>query len=105
SDQALSVTQLNRMVGSLLQGSFSRIRVRGEISNFTRAASGHWYFSIKDDQAMVRSVMFRSRTQLASVTPRVGDQVELLASVSLYEARGDYQLLVDALRPAGRGDL
>ncbi len=54
---------------------------------------------------MVRSVMFRSRTQLASVTPRVGDQVELLASVSLYEARGDYQLLVDALRPAGRGDL
>lgn len=100
-----TVSELNRTVGRLLQGQFSRIWVRGEISNFTQAASGHWYFSIKDGSAMVRAVMFRSRAQATGLVPRVGDQFEFCASVSLYEARGDYQLQVESLRRAGRGDL
>lgn len=79
--------------------------VSGEISNFTRAASGHWYFTLKDDSAQVRSVMFRSRAQLIDFTPREGDCVEVRGSVSLYTARGDFQLNVDLIRRAGMGSL
>lgn len=105
SEHIWSVSELNRTVARALQDRFSRIWVRGEISNFTQAASGHWYFSIKDGAAMVRAVMFRSRAQASGLTPRVGDQFEFRVSVSLYEARGEYQLLVESLRRAGRGDL
>lgn len=59
TDEVWTVGQLNRRVGDMLQGQFSRIWVRGEVSNFTAAASGHWYFSIKDERAAVRAVMFR----------------------------------------------
>lgn len=100
-----SVSQLNQQVAQLLQDQFSRIWVRGEISNFTQAASGHWYFSIKDGSAMVRAVMFRSRALATGLTPKVGDQFEFRVNVTLYEARGDYQLQVESLRRAGRGDL
>lgn len=100
-----TVSQLNRQVAQTLQQQFSRIWVRGEISNFTQAASGHWYFSIKDGSAMVKAVMFRSRALASGISPKVGDQFEFRANVSLYEARGDYQLQVEALRRAGRGDL
>lgn len=100
-----TVSELNQRVARTLQQQFSRIWVRGEISNFTQAASGHWYFSIKDGGAMVRAVMFRSRAQASGLMPRVGDQFEFRVSVSLYEARGDYQLQVESLRRAGRGDL
>lgn len=104
-DQVLTVTELNRHVAQVLQTRFSRIWVKGEISNFTQAASGHWYFSIKDSGAMVRAVMFRSRAQATGIVPKVGDQFEFYAGVSLYEPRGDYQLIVESLRRAGRGDL
>lgn len=100
-----TVSELNRTVARTLQDHFSRIWVRGEISNFTQAASGHWYFSIKDGSATVRAVMFRSRAQATGLMPQVGDQFEFRVSVSLYEARGDYQLLVESMRRAGRGDL
>src|SRR5690625_2537944 len=104
-DRIWTVSELNRSVARALQQQFSRIWVRGEISNFTRAASGHWYFSIKDGTAMVRAVMFRSRAQASGLDPRVGDQFEFRAGVSIYEARGDYQLIVESMRRAGRGDL
>lgn len=101
----LSVTQLNRQVGKLLETCFSQIWVRGEISNFTRAASGHWYFSIKDEAAAVRAVMFRGRTAAVGFLPQAGDRCEFRVQVSLYEPRGDYQVQVESLRRAGRGDL
>ncbi|HEY9460695.1 MAG TPA: exodeoxyribonuclease VII large subunit, partial [Paralcaligenes sp.] len=63
SGVVLSVAQLNRQVGALLEGHFSQVWVRGEVSNFTQAASGHWYFTIKDERAAVRAVMFRGRAQ------------------------------------------
>lgn len=100
-----SVSELNRSVAATLQSRYSRIWIKGEVSNFTRAASGHWYFSIKDSGAMVRAVMFRSRAQASGLLPKAGDQFEFYASVSLYEPRGDYQLVVESLRRAGRGDL
>lgn len=105
SDHIWSVSELNRTVARALKGQFSLIWVRGEISNFTQAASGHWYFSIKDAGAMVKAVMFRSKARASGLMPRVGDQFEFRVSVSLYEARGDYQLIVESLRRAGRGDL
>lgn len=103
--RVISITQLNRMVSQLLQGHIGRIWVKGEISNFTQAASGHWYFSIKDQSAMVRAVMFRSRSGVLDFVPKVGDLLEFFVSVTMYEARGEYQLQVESMRKAGRGNL
>ena len=102
---ALTVSALNRAVSGLLQRSFPLVRVRGEIANLTRAASGHWYFALKDDQAQARCVMFRARNQLLGWMPRDGDEVEVSAVVSLYEARGEFQLSVESMRRAGQGRL
>ncbi|MGC7532716.1 exodeoxyribonuclease VII large subunit, partial [Pandoraea pneumonica] len=76
-----------------------------EISNFTRAASGHWYFSLKDAGAQIRCVMFKGRNQYADFTPREGEAVEVRALVTMYEARGELQLSVEGIRRAGLGNL
>ncbi|MET3132164.1 exodeoxyribonuclease VII large subunit [Oxalobacteraceae bacterium GrIS 1.11] len=101
----LTVTALNLAVARLLERSFPLTWIAGEISNFTRASSGHWYFTLKDDAAQVRAVMFRGRAQFADFTPREGDKVEVRALVTLYGARGDYQINVEAIRRAGVGAL
>lgn len=101
----LTVAQLNQSVGQLLERNIPALWVRGEISNFTQATSGHWYFTLKDSRAAVRAVMFRGRASAVGFVPRAGDQVEIRARVSLYEPRGDYQLQVDAMRRAGLGNL
>ncbi len=103
--EPLSVSQLNREVASVLEHGVPLLWVRGEVSNFVAAASGHWYFTLKDAQASVRSVMFRGRASQVGFTPRAGDRVEVRARVSLYEPRGDYQLQVQGMRRAGQGDL
>ncbi|MCU0950874.1 MAG: exodeoxyribonuclease VII large subunit [Burkholderiaceae bacterium] len=105
SSESLTVSALNRAVAGTLARGFPSVRVRGEIGNLTRAASGHWYFTLKDDAAQVRCVMFRSRNALVGFAPREGDEVELRASVGLYEARGEFQLTVDAMQRAGQGRL
>jgi exodeoxyribonuclease VII large subunit len=102
---AISVSDLNQAVAKMLERNFPLTWVSGEISNFTRAASGHWYFTLKDSAAQVRAVMFRGRAQYAGFTPREGDKVEVRALVTLYAARGDYQLSVEAIRRAGVGNL
>lgn len=101
----LSVSALNQAVARMLERSFPLVWVAGEISNFTRAASGHWYFTLKDDAAQVRAVMFRGRAQHAGFVPREGDRVEVRTLVTLYAPRGDYQLNVEAIRRAGVGNL
>lgn len=103
--QVITVTALNQQVARLLERSFPLVWIGGEISNFTRAASGHWYFTLKDDAAQVRAVMFRGRAQFAGFVPREGDKVEVRALVTLYGARGDYQINVEAIRRAGVGEL
>ncbi|OAE54980.1 exodeoxyribonuclease VII large subunit [Achromobacter xylosoxidans] len=103
--EILTVAQLNQAVGQLFERSIPALWVRGEISNFTQAASGHWYFTLKDSRAAVRAVMFRGRASAVGFVPRAGDQVEIRARVSLYEPRGDYQLQADAMRRAGLGNL
>ncbi|MYM26342.1 exodeoxyribonuclease VII large subunit [Duganella sp. FT135W] len=101
----LTVSALNQAVSRLLERSFPLTWISGEVSNFTRAASGHWYFTLKDDGAQVRAVMFRGRAQYASFVPREGDKVEVRALVTLYGPRGDYQINVEAIRRAGVGSL
>ncbi|MDR3412823.1 MAG: exodeoxyribonuclease VII large subunit [Formivibrio sp.] len=101
----LSVTELNRRARQLLEGSFPVLWVAGEISGFKRYDSGHCYFTLKDAGAQVRCVMFRNRAALLDFAPREGTKVEARAVVSLYEARGDFQLTIEALRPAGLGAL
>lgn len=102
---ALSVSELTRQVRHLLEVSFLQVYVEGELSGLSRPASGHWYFSIKDTKAQVKCAMFRPRNQHIRTPPREGDQVMLRAKVSLYESRGDFQLIVDSIEPAGLGEL
>lgn len=105
SEEVLMVSQLNRAVATVLESAFPLYWVRGEVSNFTAAASGHWYFTVKDERAAVRAVMFRGRAAQVGFQPRVGDRVEVRARVSLYEPRGDFQLQVQGMRRAGVGSL
>ena len=103
--QVVSVSELNRMARELLESALPLMWVGGEISNLVRAASGHVYFTLKDASAQVRCAMWRNRAQLLAFRPENGMRVEARALVTLYEARGDYQLSVEALRPAGIGSL
>jgi exodeoxyribonuclease VII large subunit len=104
-NRVLSVRELNFAAKQLIEGGLPLLWVRGEISNFVNAASGHWYFSLKDEQAQVRCVMFRHKSQYLDWQPKSGAQVEVLALPSLYEARGEFQLTLEQMRPAGLGAL
>ena len=101
----LSVSELNRLAREVLEMSFPLFWVSGEVSNFTRAASGHWYFSLKDAAAQVRCVMFKGRNSYVDFVPREGDKIEARATVGLYEARGEFQLTVEFVQKAGLGAL
>jgi len=100
-----SVSQLNSAARRLLEGNFPLIWIEGELSNVARPASGHIYFSLKDASAQVRCAMFRNRNALINFTPENGTQVLVRARLSLYEARGDYQLIVEHMEEAGDGAL
>lgn len=99
----LTVTQLNYSVKHQLEANFSHIWLVGEISNFSQPVSGHWYLTLKDEQAQVRCAMFRMKNQRVTFQPRNGMQVLVRANVSLYEPRGDYQILIETMQPAGDG--
>jgi exodeoxyribonuclease VII large subunit len=100
-----SVTRLNREVRAVLEGSFPLLWVRGEISNLARPASGHWYFSLKDAHSQVRCAMFRNRNRALRFQPGNGAEVIVQARPSLYEGRGEFQLIVESMEPAGAGAL
>lgn len=101
----ISVSDLNRRTRNLIEAKFELLWVSGELSNVTRAASGHWYFVLKDDAAQVRCVMFRNRAAALAFKPENGMQVDVRALPSLYEARGEFQLGVEGMRRAGLGAL
>ena len=105
SDAVLPVSLLVSTVRLLVERHLGLMWVSGEISNFTRAASGHCYFNLKDSQAQVRCVMFRLRAQHVAFPLRDGLSVEVRATPSIYEARGEFQLNVDNMRLAGIGAL
>ncbi|WOX06252.1 exodeoxyribonuclease VII large subunit [Microbulbifer pacificus] len=101
----LSVSELNREVKHLLEGSVPLLWVSGEISNFAAPSSGHWYFTLKDARAQVRCAMFRGRNQMVRFRPANGREVLARARVSLYEGRGEFQLIIEHLEEAGFGAL
>lgn len=101
----ISVSELNRSARRILEQRLPLLWVAGEISNFTQAVSGHWYFSLKDDKAQVRCAMFRMKSQYLDWLPENGMQVEVRAQPTLYEPRGEYQLAVENMRRAGLGAL
>lgn len=105
SQDVLTISEINRLARLAIEKHLPSCWVRGEISNMTRASSGHWYFTIKDASASARCVMFRARNQFVEWSPREGEQIEIRAQASLYEPRGDYQLIVEAMRKAGQGNL
>jgi exodeoxyribonuclease VII large subunit len=100
-----SVSQLNKAVRTTLETNFPLLWVEGEISNLARPASGHLYFSLKDSNAQVRCAMFRMRSRLMEVEPENGMQVLCRANIGLYEARGEYQLVIEHMEQSGDGAL
>ena len=105
TQRVIGVAELNRLARELVETNLPLMWVSGEISNFVRAASGHSYFSLKDAQAQVRCVMFRHKLQHQDWKPENGMQVEVRASPSFYEARGEFQLVVETMRRSGLGAL
>lgn len=89
----------------LLEQEMGQVWISGEISNFTQPASGHWYFTLKDDTAQVRCAMFRNSNRRVTFRPQHGQQVLVRANITLYEPRGDYQIIVESMQPAGEGML
>lgn len=103
--RALSVSELNHQARHLLESSFMQVWVEGELSGFSRPSSGHWYFSLKDRKCQVRCAMFRGMNQRIRTLPKEGDQIRIRGKVTLYENRGDFQIIVEHLEPAGLGAL
>ncbi|MCG7927895.1 MAG: exodeoxyribonuclease VII large subunit [Candidatus Thiodiazotropha taylori] len=103
--EIFSVSRLVRETRAILEASFPLLWVSGEISNLAQPASGHIYFSLKDEAAQVRCAMFRMKRQRLRFQPENGQQVLIRAKVSLYEARGEFQLIAEHMEPAGEGAL
>lgn len=101
----LQVSQLNAQVRQLLEQQYGQVEVEGEISNLTKASSGHWYFTLKDSQAQLKCAFFKFQAQHCRLDVRHGSQVIAKGKLSLYEGRGDYQLIVQSLRSQGEGEL
>lgn len=103
--QVYSVSKLNKEIRGILEQGFASLRLTGEISNFVAPASGHWYFSLKDDKAQIKAAMWRGNNRYSKCRPNNGAQVVVTARVSVYEPRGEYQLIVEHMEPAGEGQL
>lgn len=103
--QIFSVSELNRDAKRMLESEFPSIFVEGEISNFMRSGPGHWYFTLKDEKAQLRCAMFRNRNHMVRFKPENGKQIIVKGRISLYEGRGEFQLIADFLEESGEGAL
>src|SRR5713226_5158753 len=103
--RSLTVSELTARIRDLFAKNFTGVSVEGEISNCRAAQSGHFYFTLKDDKAQVRCVWFKQQMRGVKIRPEDGLQVSVRGSISVYEARGEYQIYVESLEPAGRGAL
>ncbi|MGY6564679.1 MAG: exodeoxyribonuclease VII large subunit [Halomonadaceae bacterium] len=105
TDSALSVSEVNRRARALLEQGIGEVWVEGELSGVSRPASGHVYFTLKDSSAQLRCALFRNRARFVAAPMRDGDRVRVRGRVSLFEPRGDYQLIAEAVQQAGEGEL
>ena len=101
----VSVSELNRKAKSLLENHLGEVCVEAEIGDLSKPSSGHWYFSLKDGRSQLRCAMFRRANLSVKFQPKVGDSVIVRGLLSIYEARGDYQLIVDHMEASGDGAL
>lgn len=104
-DKPITISDLTKKIKSLLEGALGKIFVEGEISNWRPASSGHCYFALKDDKALIKAVIFRSDFARVGFKPSEGMKVEVHGYMSVYEGRGEYQIIVSSMREAGVGDL
>jgi exodeoxyribonuclease VII large subunit len=106
-DKTLTVGQLTNYIKGLIEDDFvlSRVTVKGELSNFIAHRSGHWYFTLKDEESQIKGVMFRGANAGVTFKPKDGDKVELTGRISVYEERGEYQIYAAQMRKSGVGDL
>ncbi|GAC11374.1 exodeoxyribonuclease VII large subunit [Paraglaciecola chathamensis] len=100
-----TVSKLNHLARSVLESEIGQVWLSAEISNFVAASSGHWYFTLKDNRAQIKSAMFKGANRKVMTRPKEGDKVLVRANLSIYEPRGDYQLIVEHLEPEGEGQL
>lgn len=98
-----SVSKLNKFAKHILESEIGQIWISAEISNFIAASSGHWYFTLKDPRAQIKAAMFKGSNRFSRVTPKNGDKVLIRGNISLYEARGDFQLIATHMEPEGEG--
>jgi len=105
AENILSVSSLNRMARSLLESNFPAVIVEGEISNLAMPSSGHWYLTLKDKSSQIRCALFLNRNRLVHFKPENGKQIIARGRLSIYEGRGDYQLILDGMEEAGDGAL
>ena len=103
--KVISVSDLNRDAKRLLESEFPMLHVEGEISNLAQPGSGHWYFTLKDDRAQVRCAMFKNRSHMVRFKPRNGQQIVVRGRISLYEGRGEFQMIAESLKDSGDGAL
>ena len=105
AEKVFAISEINRIVKNILLSHLEKVWIGGEVSNFVEAISGHWYFSLKDSSAQIRCTMFKGYNTFSSISPKNGDQIEAFGAVSLYEARGDYQINIEQIREKGTGNL
>ena len=105
NEEIISVGELNKSAKYLLENTFNNVSVLGEISNLSRPSSGHIYFTLKDSDGAIRCAMFRNQNIKLNFSPQNGDQCVIKGQVSIYAPRGDYQLIVKSIEPAGSGNL
>lgn len=105
TSSVISVSSLNKMARTLLESSFPAVAVEGELSNLATPASGHWYFTLKDKNSQLRCAMFAGRNRSLRFRPKDGAQLVVRGRLSIYEGRGDYQLIADSMEEAGDGAL
>jgi exodeoxyribonuclease VII large subunit len=105
NDRIFTVSSLNAEVRLLLENEMGIVWLVGELSNLSMPVSGHWYFTLKDSRAQVKCAMFRGNNRRVTFKPANGTQVLVKARLSLYEPRGDYQLIIESMQPEGDGRL
>lgn len=100
-----SVSEISSLIKEILEGSFTQIRIEGEISNCRPSSTGHLYFTLKDESSMISAVMFKNKMRCLPFTPQDGMLIRAFGSISVYEARGSYQIIVEQMEMAGTGDI
>ncbi|NBC28701.1 MAG: exodeoxyribonuclease VII large subunit, partial [Spirochaetes bacterium] len=105
SERVYNVGEITNLIKATLEATFPTVTVEGEVSNFKASSAGHWYFSLKDENAVIQLVMFRGRSSRVSFTPEDGMLVRATGEISVYAKRGNYQIIVEELQLAGAGQI